>query len=293
MWFCPNTYIFRLLIIEGTDQMGVLIVYKNDLQARRLAKELSSALLARGITVNSLESHQLKFNSSIPLDMVFVLGGDGTLLKTARYFASLNTPIMGVNLGTVGFLSSIEPRDLMEALDLLLQGKYEIKKRMMINVQLFRDGQGCLHQSIALNDAVIKARVLHTIKIKLWLDGLLYTRYQGDGVICATPTGSTAYSLSAGGPILEPSISALVITPICPQFSSSHPLVIRSSSQLEFELDSDYETYLTIDGEEEIPILKRDIIRITRSSVVARTIQLNQVSSSEKVAYWIQQAEID
>ena len=106
-------------------------------------------------------------------------------------------------------------------------------------------------QSIALNEAVIKARVLHTIKIKLRLDGLLYTRYPGDGVICATPTGSTAYSLSAGGPILEPSISALVITPICPQFSSSHPLVIRSSSQLEFELDSDYATYLNIDGEEE------------------------------------------
>ena len=139
-------------------------------------------------------------------------------MKTARSYADSGTPILGVNLGTVGFLSSIEPEDLMEALDLLLQGKYEIKKRMMINVQLLRDGQGCLHQSIALNDAVIKARVLHTIKINLRVDGTLYTRYQGDGVICATPTGSTAYSLSGGGPILPPFFSPLGPPPPPPFF---------------------------------------------------------------------------
>lgn len=265
-------------------QLQIIIVHKNDSKASILAQKVKAVLSSRGVYCSLLGFCQLTEGNCPEGDLVMVLGGDGTLLKTARSYADSGTPILGVNLGTVGFLSSIEPEDLMEALDLLLQGKYEIKKRMMINVQLLRDGQGCLHQSIALNDAVIKARVLHTIKIKLWLDGLLYTRYQGDGVICATPTGSTAYSLSAGGPILEPSISALVITPICPQFSSSHPLVIRSSSQLEFELDSDYETYLTIDGEEEIPIQKGDLVRITRSSVVARTIQLNQVSSSDKVS---------
>lgn len=107
--------------------------------------------------------------------------------------------------------------------------------------------------------------------------------------ILAQKVKSTAYSLSAGGPILDPSVSALVITPICPQFSSSHPLVIGSSSQLEFELDSDHPAYLIIDGEEEIPILKRDLIRITRSSVVARTIKLKQGRSFDKVAHWNQQ----
>jgi NAD+ kinase len=293
MWSCPNLIFFRLFVIEGTDPMRVLVVHKNDLRAHRLAKELSSALLAKGISVNSVESHQLKINSSAPLDMVFVLGGDGTLLKTARYFASHETPIIGVNLGTVGFLSSIEPEDLICCLNLVLQGEYEITKRMMINVQLLRDALGRPHQALALNDAVIKTRVLHTIKIKLWVDGLLYTTFQGDGVICATPTGSTAYSLSAGGPILDPGISALVITPICPQFSSSHPLVIRSSSQLDFELESDYVTCLNIDGEEEIPILKGDIIRITQSPVVAEIIQFDPVSNSDKVAHWIQQAEMD
>lgn len=100
----------------------------------------------------------------------------------------------------------------------------------MINVKLLRSGQGCIFQALALNDAVIKARVLHTIKIKLLVNNVYYKTFQGDGVICATPNGSTAYSLSAVSPILDPSISALVITPICPQFSSSHPLVIGFSS---------------------------------------------------------------
>ena len=267
--------------------MRALVVYKNDLRAHRLAKELCSTLLVRGVSANSLESHHLNYNSSIPLDIVFVLGGDGTLLKTARHFASLGTPILGVNLGTVGFLSSIEPEDLMDALDLVLQGKFEVEKRMMIDVQLLRDGLGRPHQTLALNDAVIKTRVLHTIKTKLLVNGVYYTTYQGDGVICATPTGSTAYSLSAGGPILDPCIPALVITPICPQLSSSRSLVIKSSSQLEFELDSDYMTYVTIDGEEEIPILKGDSVRITQSPVTAQIIQFYPVSSADKVVHRI------
>ena len=179
-------------------QLQIIIVHKNDSKASILAQKVKAVLSSRGVYCSLLGFCQLTEGNCPEGDLVMVLGGDGTLLKTARSYADSGTPILGVNLGTVGFLSSIEPEDLMEALDLLLQGKYEIKKRMMINVQLFRDGQGCLHQSIALNDAVIKARVLHTIKINLRVDGTLYTTYQGDGVICATPTGSTAYSLSAG-----------------------------------------------------------------------------------------------
>jgi NAD+ kinase len=263
--------------------MKVLVVHKNDLRAHRLAKELCSALLARGVSVNSVESHQLNYNSSIPPDMVFVLGGDGTLLKTARYFASQETPIVGVNLGTVGFLSSIEPEEIMDALELVLQGNFKVEKRLMIDVQLLRDNLGRSYQTFALNDAVIKTRVLHTIKIKLRVDGLSYTTYQGDGVICATPTGSTAYSLSAGGPILDLCIPALVVTPICPQFLSSRPMVISSSSQLEFELDSEHMTYLTIDGEEEISIFKGDIIRVNQSAVAAHIVQFHTGSSANKV----------
>lgn len=270
-----------------------LIVYKNDLRAHRLAKELYRFLLARGVSAESLELHQLNYHNSNPLDMVFVLGGDGTLLKTARYFAPMGTPILGVNLGTVGFLSSVEVEDLVDIVDLVLQGKYQIEKRMMIDVQLLQDGLVNAHQTVALNDAVIKTCVLHTIKIKLMVDGNYYTTYQGDGVICATPTGSTAYSLSAGGPILDPCVSALAITPICPQFLSSRPLVIRSSSQLEFEVISGHRTILTIDGEEEIPIMKGNKVRITQSPLAAQIVRFDPVSSSDKVEELVRQAEMD
>ncbi len=262
--------------------MNVLIVYKSNCQAHQLAGELSDELHTRGIRACAAPCDDMTETDQGPVDLIFVLGGDGTLLKTARLFARQGTPILGVDLGTLGFLSSIEPEELLSVIDDVLANNYTLDKRAMIRVGLVRSGQ-TIHSGLALNEAVVKTGTPHTIAVRLFIGNQFYTTYLGDGVICATPTGSTAYSYSAGGPILDNTLQALVITPICPSLSASRSLVINSDCQLVFELASDYDTGLSLDGEEGIALQQGDLVTITRSPVITNIIQLDSISSADKV----------
>ena len=264
--------------------LRILILHKNnDVQAYRLASELSNELAIRGVEVLLQDSHKLRMEKhTMAVDMVFVIGGDGTLLKTARLFARVGTPMLGVNMGRVGFLSSIEPEQLITYVEPILNREYYLENRMMIDVDVIRNGE-LIRQGTALNDAVIKTRTTHTININLQVNHRPYTTIRGDGVVCATPTGSTAYSFSAGGPIIDVSLPVLAITPICSQLACSRAVILDADSRLVFELDSEYSTSLALDGEETLVLIRGDQIRIKKAAITANIIQLNPISSSEKI----------
>ena len=264
--------------------LRILILHKNnDVQAYRLASELSNELAIRGVEVLLQDSHKLRMEKhTMAVDMVFVIGGDGTLLKTARLFARVGTPILGVNMGRVGFLSSIEPEQLISCIEPVLNQEFHLEKRIMIDIDVIRNGE-LIRQGTALNDAVIKTRTTHTININLQVNHRPYTTIRGDGVVCATPTGSTAYSFSAGGPIIDVSLPVLAITPICSQLACSRAVILDADSRIVFELDSEYSTSLALDGEETLVLIRGDQIRIKKAAITANIIQLNPISSSEKI----------
>ena len=199
----------------------------------------------------------------VPLhcDVMMVLGGDGTLLSIADVAAKSSTPIIGVNLGYLGFLTEVKPEEMEEVLIQFLEGKAVIEERDMLEV--FFDGK----RDLVLNDAVInKGALARIIRIKVKIDGLDVTIVRADGIIVSTATGSTGYSLSAGGPIVTPGVSAIVITPICPHTLTMRPIVISSSSSVELELlTSGEDVYLTLDGQRGKALNKGDSVFIKLS----------------------------
>jgi NAD+ kinase len=207
-------------------------------------------------------------------EILLVLGGDGTLLAAARVAASRGIPILPVNMGSLGFLTSFTVDDLYPALEETLAGRFSISERVMIQVELLRNG-AIVDKQHVLNDAVInKSALARMIELELFIDGAFVCRYRADGLVVATPTGSTAYSLSAGGPILHPSVQAFVITPICPHTLSDRPVVVRDFSCIEVKLATNAESALaTLDGQQGVPMEEHDRIRITRSALCLKLIQ--------------------
>jgi len=263
--------------------MNALIIYKNDNEACQAAKKLCWQLRTRSIPAEILASGNMQADMEHqPWNMVFVLGGDGTILRTARFFAGTETPILGVNFGKIGFLSSIEPRDLSLMVEKLLHKQYCLEKRLMLSINIHRD-QNSICQGLALNDAVIRSMVMHTIDIQLLVNGSPYAHYRGDGVICATPTGSTAYSYSAGGPIIDAQLQALVVTPVSPQLSCSRALVVDAASQLQFALKSHQPIGISIDGQDEITLATDDRVEISRSPHTVTFMQMEPVSCIQKI----------
>lgn len=201
------------------------------------------------------------------IDLLIVLGGDGTLLSGARALAGKKVPVLAVNLGGLGFLSSVTLDELYPVLETLLSGDYKTTERMMLQAQVLRAGKTIAHQD-ALNDAVITKKALaRMMEFDLFVDGSPVARYRADGLIVATPTGSTAYSLSAGGPVVDPHIAALVITPICPHMLTNRPLVIPDSARVEMEIaEGEESVYLTLDGQVGFELQPRDRVAVTQSA---------------------------
>jgi NAD+ kinase len=194
-------------------------------------------------------------------DLVVVLGGDGTLLSAARAIGRREIPLFPVNLGGLGFLTAITVEDTFSELERSLRGEHRIAKRRMMHVEVLREGQ--VHAAYdALNDAVItKISIARMIDLDTYVDEQFVCAYKADGLIISTPTGSTAYSLSAGGPIIFPAVPALCITPICPHMLTNRPLLVPDTSVIRVtSRDPNESVYLTIDGQVGIPIRENDVV---------------------------------
>jgi len=194
-------------------------------------------------------------------DLVIVLGGDGTLLSAARAIGRREIPMFPVNLGGLGFLTAITVDELFPELERALRGEHRVAKRKLLNSEVVRDGKVVATYD-ALNDAVLtKSDIARMIDLDVYVDDQFVCAYKADGLIIATPTGSTAYSLSAGGPIIFPSVPAICLTPICPHMLTNRPVLVPETSRIRvISRGPDESVYLTIDGQVGSPIRERDTL---------------------------------
>lgn len=199
------------------------------------------------------------------IDLMIVFGGDGTLLSAARALGGHNVPILAVNLGGLGFLTSVTLDELYPLMEQVLTGEYRTSNRMMLDAEIRRKGTS--EVQCALNDAVAnKGEKARMLDFDVHVDGHHVGRYRADGIIVATPTGSTAYSLAAGGPIVDPSLDAFIITPICPHMLTNRPLVIPGSARIELDFTAASEpVYVTLDGQISLELEPTDRVQITKS----------------------------
>lgn len=197
-------------------------------------------------------------------DLVIAMGGDGTFLRAARIVHRHLKPILGVNLGGLGFLSEVTSKSLDNDLRLLMKGKYNIDYRMTLDTEVLKKTKR-VKVAPALNDIVISKRALsRIINLEVFIDGEFVTRYKADGIIVSTPTGSTAYNLSAGGPIVYPSSSVIIVSPICPHTLTHRPLVVPSTSKIEIRFNMPItDVELTIDGQVGVGLTKNDKVIVT------------------------------
>lgn len=206
-------------------------------------------------------------NSPRDLSCLFVLGGDGTFLSAVRWIGDAPVPILGVKFGQVGFLAEITAEDLYSAADAVLREDFDIQKRMRLTVTVIRDGQEQVHE-IVLNDVVVtKGTLARLAHIEAFIDDHYLTTFRADGLIVSTPTGSTAYSLAAGGPVIHPEVPGIIMTPICPFTLTNRPLVIPDSACIKMLLEKHYAAnmILTFDGQAGMEINHGDTILIQKS----------------------------
>lgn len=213
------------------------------------------------------------------MDFIIVLGGDGSILTAARYCLASGTPILGINLGRLGYMAEVETDELI-LLDKLFDGTYTVDVRSMLDVSVLRQGKQIIFHASALNDAVISGGVIaRMIDLGFRIDGKDAGVYRADGLIFATPTGSTAYSMSAGGSVIDPKMKCICVTPVCSHSLTAKPIVFSDSTVLEAVNISEREKklYLTLDGKVNFEVSRGDTVRICASSATTRLIRLKEL----------------
>jgi NAD+ kinase len=207
-------------------------------------------------------------------DLIIVLGGDGTLIRAAQATVHMQVPILGVNTGHLGFLTELENTELFDHLEPILEGQYGVEERVMLEVTVEREGQAVMHTR-ALNDAVVsKGPRARLVKIAVTVGETEVARYPADGVIVATPTGSTAYSLSAGGPVVGPTVDVLLVTPVAPHTLTARSLLVGGHEVVTLTvLESPGEVGLSADGSEPVSLYPGDVVRVRRAPVTARLVR--------------------
>jgi NAD+ kinase len=264
-----------------------LVAKPDAAEAQRVVLTLLDWLAARGVTV-VLEKETAALapgargavagKTDLPgqVDAVIVLGGDGTLLSMARAVGDLGVPILGINLGGLGFLTATTLDELLPAMEALLGGVMAAEERMMLSARLVRAGQP-VGEYVALNDVVItKSAMSRIIDLSVSVDGRYATAYRADGLIISTPTGSTAYNLSTGGPILFPTMDAVVMTPIAPHTLSNRPIVLPGGQRIDVTLRGDQDVMLTMDGQVGVPLRERDTVQVGKALARIRLLRFDQ-----------------
>jgi len=266
--------------------IGVFGKYK-DTTVEKPVKLLAQHLEKKGINVKlgyttaeeitrNLPQELLHENLTSDIDLAIVIGGDGTLLHVARRMAEKNVPVAGINLGTLGFLTDIPQSDMLDEVDQILDGNYSVEKRIMLCVRVLRDGD-CLYKDIALNDIVIGRYALEKlIKWEAHVNGQFVTSARSDGVILATPTGSTAYALSAGGGIIHPGTDVISMVPVSPHTLSNRPITLPASAKVEITIQNKTPNcaHVSSDGLIGFNLTGDELVEITRSEYSVQLVQM-------------------
>jgi NAD+ kinase len=223
-----------------------------------------------GCTIDVVQESELAGQ----VDLMLVLGGDGTMIATSRMIGDVQVPVIGVNYGGLGYLAEFPLEELFPALEAILAGQYQVQQRLMLTVELWR-GEELVTRNRVLNDVVVnKSALARIVEIEAYLNEQFVNLFRADGLIVATPTGSTAYNLSAGGPIIYPSMNAVVITPICPFTLSNRPIVVPDDSMIEVRLvTKNEEVALTLDGQVGFPLQAGDRAVIRKSKTAFNLVQ--------------------
>jgi len=250
-------------LTEWLNKRGIQLVGQAEIAHEQIKQET-------GCAVEIVKDEQ--FAQSV--DLILVLGGDGTMIAAARMIGNSEVPVIGVNYGGLGYLAEFPIDELFSALEAILSGQYKVQKREMLAVELWR-GDELITRNRVLNDVVVnKSALARIIEIEAYLDSQFVNLFRADGLIVATPTGSTAYNLSAGGPVIYPSMNAVVITPICPFTLSNRPIVVPYGSTIEVRLMTDKEEVaLTLDGQVGFPLQVNDRIVIGKSNTTFNLVQ--------------------
>ncbi len=254
-----------MLIMNGLKKIG--IVYKQGVtNVSDVCAQIEKFLQSKEIltSVTEIES------PAADIDLAIIVGGDGTILRAARFYTPLDVPIFGINLGRLGFLAQAKINEIDESLQKILNGEFKIDERLMLSLNA--------SEAIALNDIVIKSfNPSKTVEMLVYLNGNLVSNYLADGLIVSTPTGSTAYTLSAGGPVLEPSLDAIVLVPICAHTLTARPLVIPANEKIEVRSKHGELFSVFIDGQTDITDIdeKKSII-VTRAAKKAKIVLINK-----------------
>ncbi len=259
---------------KDPDVSSALDAVRKHLENRDISVYIGDTT-ADNITGTRIEDSGLPVGETI--DLAVVVGGDGTMLHVARGLASYALPMIGINLGRLGFLTDLSADRMHEGMDELLRGEFTVEERIMLQVQI-SNGRDNLNESVALNDVTLsKGNTGRMIEFDTRVNSEPLGRTRGDGVIISTPTGSTAYALSAGGPILHPLLPAIVFAPICPHTLGHRPMVLDDSSIIELEiLDlAGADGNVFIDGLKQLAVSGNEIIRISRAETVTRMVRIN------------------
>ncbi|MEC8890051.1 MAG: NAD(+)/NADH kinase [Pseudomonadota bacterium] len=259
---------------KDPDVSSALDAVRKHLENRDISVYIGDTT-ADNITGTRIEDSGLPVGETI--DLAVVVGGDGTMLHVARGLASYALPMIGINLGRLGFLTDLSADRMHEGMDELLRGEFTVEERIMLQIQI-SNGRDNLNESVALNDVTLsKGNTGRMIEFDTHVNSEPVGRTRGDGVIISTPTGSTAYALSAGGPILHPLLPAIVFAPICPHTLGHRPMVLDDSSIIELEiLDlAGADGNVFIDGLKQLAVSGNEIIRISRAETVTRMVRIN------------------
>jgi len=261
--------------MSGFSSIGLIAKSDDDGQVARTLQTIYAHLIERGLDVSLDRSTDpfLDIDHTVPRrelaedsDLVIVVGGDGTLLTAARSLADAGIPIVGVNLGRLGFLVDVSPDTMLTRLDAILAGNYSEEHRFLVHTEIIRDGE-VIRTGLAVNDVVLRIKnVVRMIEFETWVNGNFVNIQRADGMVVSTPTGSTAYALSGGGPILHPSLEALLLLPICPHTLSSRPIVVTADSDVEIRIcrHIDEVGQVVCDGQNNIDVAAGDRVRIRR-----------------------------
>ncbi|MEO8043361.1 MAG: NAD(+)/NADH kinase [Spartobacteria bacterium] len=252
-----------------------LIAHTGKPGAAELVNKLRSELERAGVKVNvetataalvGLKEGRTTAELGAEADLLVVLGGDGTILNVVSNLGETIKPIFGINIGSLGFLTCLNSSAYQEAVSSIVSGKFALSERVLLSVEVNKDARR-VHHMIALNDAVLsRGEVSRLIRLRTRVNGAALTEFNADGLVVATPTGSTAYSLSAGGPILEPQSGVFVITPICPHVLTNRSVIVGDSAVIEVEAsEPDYPVYLTLDGRSPLPLEYGSVVTIRRA----------------------------